>query len=302
MNILLAAGFVLCWSSGFIGAKLGTGAASAVTILTWRFIPLAVVLLAAAAARRAWRGLTARELARQALIGALSQSGYLLTVYEAIRLGVSSGTTALIDGTQPLIVAVLSGPLLGRSVARRQWLGLCLGVTGVAIVTAADATARTGVVWWAYLVPFVGMLSLVTATFVQGRSRAEVSPEVSLTVHCTVSALLFTTLALSTGVVVPPATPAFWGAVGWLVALPTFGGYGLYWVVLRRSGVTEVNTLMFLIAPVTAVWGALMFGEPFGVRTAIGLATALAAVVVVRAERTRAAAPRCATAPSRGRA
>ncbi|GAA4621982.1 hypothetical protein GCM10023196_012350 [Actinoallomurus vinaceus] len=44
MNILLAAGFVLCWSSGFIGAKLGTGTASAVTILTWRFIPLAVVL------------------------------------------------------------------------------------------------------------------------------------------------------------------------------------------------------------------------------------------------------------------
>ncbi|GAA4621995.1 hypothetical protein GCM10023196_012420 [Actinoallomurus vinaceus] len=46
---------------------------------------------------------------------------------------------------------------------------------------------------------------------------------------------------------------------------------------------TEVNTLMFLIAPVTAVWGALMFGEPFGMRTAIGLATALAAVAVVRA-------------------
>ncbi|GAA4621994.1 hypothetical protein GCM10023196_012410 [Actinoallomurus vinaceus] len=178
------------------------------------------VLLAVAAARGAWRGLTSRELARQALIGALSQSGYLLTVYEAIRLGVSSGTTALIDGTQPLVVGVLSGPLLGRPVARRQWLGLCLGVTGVVIVTAADATARTGVPGWAYLVPFAGMLSLVTATFVQGRSRTEVAPEVSLTVHCTVSALLFTALAVGTGAVVPPAAPSFWGAVAWLIALP----------------------------------------------------------------------------------
>ncbi|CAM5239182.1 hypothetical protein SVIOM74S_09378 [Streptomyces violarus] len=44
---------------------------------------------------------------------------------------------------------------------------------------------------------------------------------------------------------------------------------------------TKVNTLMFLMAPVTAVWGALAFGEPFGVQTALGLAVCLVAVVVV---------------------
>lgn len=120
----------------------------------------------------------------------MSQSGYLLTVYSAIQLGVSSGTTALIDGTQPLVAGALAGPLLRQYVSGRQWLGLCLGLAGVVIVTTADATARTGVAWWAYLVPFLGMLSLV-------------------------------------------------------------------------------------------VWGALMFGEPFGPRTAIGLAVALAAVAVV---------------------
>lgn len=38
---------------------------------------------------------------------------------------------------------------------------------------------------------------------------------------------------------------------------------------------------MFLMAPVTAVWGALMFGEPFGAQTALGLAVCLAAVVIV---------------------
>lgn len=38
---------------------------------------------------------------------------------------------------------------------------------------------------------------------------------------------------------------------------------------------------MFLMAPVTALWGALMFGEPFGVQTALGLAVGLAAVAVV---------------------
>lgn len=282
MNVLLSAAFVLCWSSGFIGAKLGAGSASAVTILMWRFLPLALVLLVVALAARSWRGLTARDIARQAVIGLLSQSGYLLTVYYAIGLGVSTGTTALIDGVQPLVAAALAGPLLRQHVSARQWAGLCLGLTGVVIVTGADAAAASGVAWWAYLIPFAGMMSLVAATFLEGRSRTPVDPAVAMTTHCLTSAVVFTALAVGAGAATPPADPAFWLAITCLVVFSTFGGYGLYWVIMRRSGVTEVNTLMFLMAPVTAVWGALMFGEPFGPQTAFGLAVGVAAVVVVR--------------------
>ncbi|WP_328498413.1 DMT family transporter [Streptomyces sp. NBC_00414] len=283
MNILLSIAFVGAWSSGFIGAKLGSGSASTVTLLMWRFLPLALVLgvVALTAARSSWRGLGARDLLRQAGVGVLSQSGYLLTVYYAIELGVSSGTTALIDGTQPLVAGALAGPLLGLAVSRTQWLGLGLGVAGVAVVTTADAGAATGVAWWAYLVPFLGMLSMVAATFLDRRSRTDIRPMVSMTVHALTSAVVFTALAAATGGLTPPADGSFWTAVVWLVTLSTFGGYGLYWLILRRSGVTKVNTLMFLMAPVTAVWGALMFGEPFGTQTVAGLALGLLAVAVV---------------------
>ncbi|MFE0850440.1 DMT family transporter [Streptomyces rochei] len=284
MNALLSVAFVLCWSSGFIGAKLGAGTADASTLLMWRFLPLAAVLVAAAAvSRRAWRGLSLRDAGRQVAIGALSQSGYLLSVYYAIQLGVSSGTTALIDGVQPLVAGALAGPLLRQYVSRRQWLGLWLGLAGVATVTVADAGASgADVSRWAYFIPFLGMLSLVAATFLEGRSPRPVAPRAALTIHCVTSAVLFSALAVGAGAAVPPADSSFWTATAWLVVLPTFGGYGLYWLLLRRSGLTEVNTLMFLMAPVTAVWGALMFGEHFGVQTAIGLAVGLAAVVVVR--------------------
>lgn len=282
VNFLLSIAFVLCWSSGFIGAKLGAGSTSAVTILMWRFLPLAVILIViAAVSGTSWRGLAVRDVARQALIGVLSQSGYLLTVYYAIQLGVSSGTTALIDGVQPLVAAALAGPLLRQHVSRKQWLGLCLGMGGVAIVTMADAAAGTSAALWAYLIPFLGMFSLVSATFLESRSRARVAPAVSMTVHCATSAVVFTALAVCAGAAKPPAALSFWASITWLVTLSTFGGYGLYWLILRRSGVAKVNTLMFLMAPVTAVWGALMFGEPFGLQTALGLAVGLAAVVIV---------------------
>ena len=173
MNIPLSLAFVLCWSSGFIGAKLGAGSAPALTVLMWRFLPLAVVLVVVAVVvRSAWRGLTARDLARQAVVGVLSQSGYLLSVYHAIQLGVSSGTTALIDGVQPLVAGALAGPLLGQYVSGRQWLGLGLGLGGVAVVTLADAAAGGDVAWWAYGIPLLGMLSLVAATFLESRARS----------------------------------------------------------------------------------------------------------------------------------
>ncbi|SFY49827.1 hypothetical protein STEPF1_03066 [Streptomyces sp. F-1] len=283
VNALLSVVFVLCWSSGFIGAKLGAGTSTVTTLLMWRFLPLALVLVAAAPfSRAAWRGLGPRDLGRQIAVGALSQSGYLLGVYAAIQLGVSTGTTALIDGVQPLVAGALAGPLLRQYVSRRQWAGLWLGLAGVATVTSADAAASgSAVAWWAYLVPFLGMLSLVAATLLEGRSRVPVAPRAALTIHCATSAVLFSGLAVGTGAAVPPANFSFWAATAWLVVLPTFGGYGLYWLILRRRGITQVNTLMFLMAPVTALWGALAFGEPFGVQTALGLAAGLAAVAIV---------------------
>jgi drug/metabolite transporter (DMT)-like permease len=164
MNGLLAIGFVLCWSSGFIGAKLGTGSADAVTVLMWRFLPLAVILavVAAVLAGAAWRALTARTLGRQAVIGLLSQGGYVLTVYYAIQLGVSTGTTALIDGTQPLVAGVLAGPLLRQYVSPRQWLVVSTKEASVGLLNgvAVAITCGLGVDLWSRSI-IAGFLSFL---------------------------------------------------------------------------------------------------------------------------------------------
>lgn len=276
-SIVLGVSFVLCWSSGFIGAKVAGDEAPTTTILMWRFLPLAIVLAPALGIRR---GRADRNPPRQILVGALSQSGYLLTVYWAIDLGVSTGTTALVDGVQPLVAAALAGPLLGAAATGRQWIGLIVGAGGVLLATAADATATASTPWWAYSVPLVGMLCLVAATFVDRRGDST-TPMRALAIHCATSATIFTGLAVATGTAVPPSTTRFWLAVAATVVFATFGGYGLYWHLLDRIGVTRVNTLLFLVPPVTAVWGATVFDEPFTAMTAGGLGLTLVATWIV---------------------
>ncbi|RJK93160.1 DMT family transporter [Vallicoccus soli] len=292
--VALCAAFVVCWSSGFVGAKVGTTGYDVLTVLLWRMLPLAAGLLVLTAVlRRRARRRSAEEprasvgrgrLLRQVGVGALSQSGYLLSVYWAVALGVSTGTTALVDGLQPLVVAALTGPLLGVAVRGRQWVGLAAGLAGVLLVTWADATSpRTGAPGWAYAVPLAGMLSLVAATFLQRRDPSPPRPLGDLAVHSATSAVLFSGLALAAGAATVPGELRFWLATAWLVVLPTFGGYGLYWLLLERVGVTTVGSLLFLVPPVTTAWGAVAFGEPVTPLTVAGLVLALLATGLVGA-------------------
>ncbi|ROZ85488.1 DMT family transporter [Gordonia sp. OPL2] len=285
MTALLSVLFVLSWSSGFIGAKLGASDASILTVLMWRFLVIAAVLAGVVAV--VWRRWSMPRMSRsqwtiQAIVGALSQAGYTVTVYWAIELGVSTGTTALIDGVQPLVVAALAGPILGAATHGRQWWGLLVGAAGVVVVSWTDATSSTASApWWAYLVPLLGMASLVTATFLERRVTVVIPPILTLAIHCGTSAVVFSAAAVVAGSAVPPMQGGFWIAIAWLTVLSTVGGYGLYWALLRRVGVTSVNSLMFLMPPVTAVWGTAVYGEPFTWTTALGLGMAIGATWVV---------------------
>lgn len=288
----LAVLFVVCWSSGFVGAKLGTGEAAPTTLLMWRALPAALLLVPLAwwlERRRRTEtgvGLSRRAVGVHVVVGVLSQTCYLLTVYGAIDLGVSSGTTALVDGVQPLVAAVLVGPLLGAAVSGRQWAGLVLGLVGVLLVSWADFTAGAGdVPVWAYAVPLGGMLALLASTIVERRAALATPPLTALAVHATTSAGLLTAAAVLTGTAVPPASRDFWVATAWLVVLATLGGYGLYWLLVERIGVVPVNSLMFLVAPVTSVWGAVMFGEPLTGVTVAGLALTLVAAATATGRR-----------------
>jgi drug/metabolite transporter (DMT)-like permease len=294
-----AVGFVASWSSGFVIAKVATVDAAPLTLLVWRFLPVAVGLVTVTLATGAARGVPRADLRRQAVIGLFAQLGYVVLVYAAIAAGVATGTTALIDAVQPLVVATLVGPLLGLRVRGAQWAGLGVGAVGVLLVVrsqlgGSDAPPA------AYLLPLAAMACLVAGTFLERRSSSRPPVQVVLTVQVAVTTAVLLLAAVASGTLAPPADAGFWVATALAAAFPTLAAYGLYWWLLRRVGVTALNALLFLVAPATAAAGALWLDEPLTAVTLAGFALCGAGVAVVLAVEARAARAARATPVARG--
>lgn len=290
-----AAAFVLSWSSGFVVPAIATVEVSPLTLLVWRFVPLAAVLLIIVVATGAARGVTRADMRRQSLIGLFAQFGYCTAVYLAIAQGVATGTTALIDAVQPLVVAILVGPLLGLRVRGAQWIGLVAGAGGVLMVVQSQL-GDSGAHPAAYLWPVLAMGCLIVGTFVQRRSVTRTGVLVTLTIQVTVTAVLLVPLAAAFGALAPPASVSFWLAVGFAAVFPALAAYGLYWWLLARVGITALNALLFLVAPTTATAGALLLGEPLTLTTLAGFAlcaVGVAAVLVSEGRRAPATPHSC---------
>ena len=287
-----AVAFVLAWSSGFTLAALATVDVPATNLLAWRFAPLALVLLVVTGLRGGLRGVTRGDLGQQAVVGLLAQFGYCVFVYAAVAAGVATGTTALVDAVQPLVVATLVGPLLGLRVRGGQWAGLALGALGVVLVVGSQLGGSSAAPA-AYALPALAMACLVAGTLVERRAPVRLPVLTTLTLHVSVTALALVVLAVATGTLRPPLDASFWLAALLAAALPTLAAYGLYWWLLRRLGVTAVNALLFLVAPTTALTGALLLGEPFSLATLGGFAlSAAGSALVLGGERgRRGAAP-----------
>lgn len=273
---LSSVALVVTWSSGFVGAELGSRAdAAPLTLLGWRFSVLAVLLLVVGLVRRGLtrpsRWPTWRAWRRQAVLGVLCQAGYLVLVFEGVSHGVPGGTAALIAAVQPLLVATVAGSLLGEHSPPLAWVGMLLGLVGVGVVVSGDLGVSQAPAW-AYLLLTAGMLCLAGGTVLGRRIRPPESLLDTLMMQSVVTAVVLMGLALGFGQATPPADPDFWRAVAWLIVLASFGGYVMYIFVAERQGATVVSTLLFLTPPTTMFWVYLMFGDQITLAGLAGLA------------------------------
>lgn len=267
---LLEAGLLLTWSSGFIGARFSIDYAPALLVVFWRCVVVSVVLLPFV--YKSLLKTPFRVLLRNGGIGLLAMAGYMTGVTQGIALGVPAGLAALCADLLPLGMALLAAVFLGERLVPQVWLGLIVGLGGVIWVTH-DVLGQGSAPLWAYGLPVAGMLSLAVATLWQKRGCASRSMDLlpDLWLQCFVSSFAFAAIQGSQGSLAPIPTLGFTLSVLWTVVLATFGGYGLYWICLRRSSATRVASVLYLSPSITLLWAWAMFGEPLSWQVAIGM-------------------------------
>jgi drug/metabolite transporter (DMT)-like permease len=274
--------FVLIWSTGFVVARYGMPYAPPMTFLAWRY---ALSVLAFALwigwARPAWprgRG----QWLHLGVTGVLMHAGYLGGVWAAVKAGIPAGTVALIVGLQPPLTALwVSYSGSEHRLGARRWLGLLLGLAGLALVVGRKFGLGE-VTPFNLALSLLALASITVGTLYQKRHVAA----------CDVRSANVVQLLAALAVTAPLAAleaepmllhPELVGAMAWSVLVLTLGGSSLLYLLIQRGAATRVTSLMYLVPPCTAVLAWWLFDEALGPVVLAGIAlTAIGVALVVR--------------------
>ncbi|MDP1611087.1 MAG: DMT family transporter [Sulfuritalea sp.] len=272
--------FVLLWSTGFIGAKLGLPHADPLSFLLVRYLfVLSLMTLIALAMRAPWPR-DARQWFHIGVAGLLVHAIYLGGVFVSIAKGLPAGVASLVVGIQPLLTAVGAGWLLNETVLKRQWIGLVLGFVGVALVVSGKLGSGFGLdaLW-----PALAALAGITAgTLYQKRFCPSFDWRTGAIAQ-------FLPTAVATGMVVGLSdsyrvdwVPEFIFALSWLVLVLSLGAVSLLNLLIRRGSAVNLASLFYLVPPTTALMAWALFDERLAGMALVGMALAVWGVYLAR--------------------
>ena len=279
--------FVLIWSTGFVVARFGMPHAPPFSFLAMRFaLSLACFLVWIALAGVEWPRAVS-QWTHLAIVGLLLHAGYLGGVWAAVKSGIGAGTVALIVGLQPVLTALWitwsstrpDASVEGARVTGRQWLGLGLGLGGLALVVWHKLDG--GEVTPANLAfAVVGLLAITAGTLYQKRFVAACDVRTASAIQLFAAGLVTLPLALL------ETEPLGWhphliGAMAWSVLVLTLGGSSLLYLLIQRGAATRVTSLMYLVPPCTAVLAWALFDEALTWSMVVGMLMTVSGVAMV---------------------
>jgi drug/metabolite transporter (DMT)-like permease len=277
--------FVLLWSTGFIAAKYGLPYAPPYAFLQVRFTLVAVLMAVVALVTRAAWPRTTREIVHLAVAASLVHGCYLGGVFVAIARGMPAGTSAMLVGLQPLLTVMIARAWLGENVARRQWVGLLLGLAGVYFVVRHKVDFSGDL---AGLAPItIALLAISVGTLYQKRFCSHADLRTGAVVQFTACALVYVPLAVLGSDRAVQWTPQFAFALGWSVLVLSVGAISLLYWLLRHGGAAEVARLFYLVPPVTAAMAFVLFGERLDALALAGMLLIAVGVAMARPPRRR---------------
>jgi drug/metabolite transporter (DMT)-like permease len=262
--------FVLLWSTGFIGMRLGAPFAEPFTFMTLRMALVVSLLIIVSLAMRAPWPRDWRTVGHLAVAGLLVHATYLAGVLYAIGIGLPLGFVALIAGLQPILTAGFAHQFLHERLRARQWGGMALGLVGVVCVIA-DKYGLGNANWVALASAAIALGGITAGTLYQKHFCAQMDLRTGGVVQFGATMLALGVLALVFETRQVQWTGQFVFALLWLTLVLSLGAISLLYWMIRRGAASMVASLFFLTPSVTAFMAYACFDERIGLMAIAGL-------------------------------
>ena len=281
--------FVLMWSSAFIAGVIGVDAGPPLLLVFARFSIAGVVLaLVALATRAPWpRG---RQLGHIMVTGLLIQAVQFGAFYAALNTGLPAAVVALMQGVNPIVVALLATVVLDERLRPLQWVGFALGGLGVVLAVMGKVNFSVG----GLVLCVVGLLGLSVGTVYQKRFCPNMDLRTGTAVQFLVSIAPIGVVMLAMEQLRVDSWSSFGASIAWIVLVNSIGTFVLLNLMLRRSAASKVSALFFVTPGVTAVLSWVLIDQHLSALVIAGLIVGAAGVMLATLKpknRTRPAVP-----------
>jgi drug/metabolite transporter (DMT)-like permease len=237
----------------------------------------AVIRASGGPARASLREVRRRPL-RALLLGALAITAPFLLISFG-ELEVPSGLTAVLIAPAPLFVAMFA-PLIDHSerIARRQALGLVVGLGGIALLVGVESVHR--------LAQFLGAMGIVAAAACYALSSFMVKGAYRDVPAITTSFISVGAGALLTLPLAAATAPTHMPGVRALLAIAVLGVAGtalafvIFYRLIAEIGAGRAALVSYLVPPLSLTYGALLLDERITPGALAGLGLILAGVAV----------------------
>ena len=208
---------------------------------------------------------------------------YLAPLYWVVAHGMPAGVIALITGLQPLITAFMAVPLLGEKVTPRHWLGLIIGLCGVALVLLPKLSFALlgGITPLTTALAIFGTASISFGTVYQKKFASGIALATGGVWQYVGASLTVLLISWMIGDYGFDGSLQAWSALAWaVIVLSIFTVLLMVWLI-NRGAVSRLSSLMFLVPGVSALMTYVLFDERLSPVQLLGMAVCATAVLVV---------------------
>jgi drug/metabolite transporter (DMT)-like permease len=182
-----------------------------------------------------------------------------------------------------VITALAAAWLVREAIALRHWLGLAVGIAGVALVVwpQLSLAAVGGITPLTTAVNIFGAVSISLGTVYQKRFATGLHLASGGAWQYVGASAVVVATALALEDFRFDGSVNAWLALGWSVVVLSLGAITLLMLLIRHGEVSRVSGLMFLVPGVSALMAYGLFGETLLPVQIIGMAVCAAAVLLV---------------------